>query len=95
MQLVEKGSLLRQLAEQHGQRRAVRPFGSVKNRAQRLQESLRYLPWPVETFDLGLARKTQIRLNSSLFTAVRGLLVQAGFSAFPGWVLDGGPRPRI
>jgi hypothetical protein len=65
LQLVEKGSLLRQLAQQHGQRTAVMLFGSLKNIAQRLLESLRYLHWPNEAFDVELAQAIQIRLDSS------------------------------
>ena len=42
LQLVEKGSLLRQLAQEQGKRTAVELFGSLKNMAQRLLESLRY-----------------------------------------------------
>ena len=44
LQLVEKGSLLRHLAQEQGKRTAVELFGSLKNLAQRLLESLRYLP---------------------------------------------------
>ena len=65
LQLVEKGSLLRQLAQQAGQPTAVKLFGSLKNMSQRLLESLRYLDWPDEVFDVRLARKIQIRLDSS------------------------------
>jgi hypothetical protein len=49
LQLVEKGSLLRHLAEEQGKRTAVQWFGSLKNMAQRLLESLRYLAWNDET----------------------------------------------
>jgi len=65
LQLVEKGSLLRQLAEQQGKRTALDLFGSLKNMAQRLLESLRYLPWPEEAFDPVAAAQIQIRLDSS------------------------------
>jgi hypothetical protein len=65
LQLVEMGSLLRQLAHQQGQPIAVKLFGSLKNMTQRLLESLRYPDWPDEVFDVGLARKIQIRLDSS------------------------------
>ena len=51
LQLVEKGSLLRQLAKEQGKRTAVELFGSLKNMAQRLLESLRYRHWPDEVFD--------------------------------------------
>ncbi len=65
LQLVEKGSLLRQLAQGQQKRTAVALFGSLKNMAQRLLESLRYLPWPEEVFDAESARRIQIRLDSS------------------------------
>lgn len=65
MQLVEKGSLLRQLAERQGKQTAVELFGSLKNMAQRLLESLRYRRWEDEAFDTAAATKIQIRLNSS------------------------------
>lgn len=65
LQLVEKGSLLQHLAKEQGQRTAVDLFGSLKNMASRLLESVRYLCWPDDAFDVGLARKIQIRLNSS------------------------------
>jgi hypothetical protein len=65
LQLVEKGSLLRQLARQQGQRTAVEWFGSLKNMAQRLLESLRYWTWPEAAFDAAAARRRQIRLDSS------------------------------
>jgi hypothetical protein len=65
LQLVEKGSLLRQLAHQQGQPTAVKLFGSLKNMTQRLLESLRYLKWLDDAFDVRLARKIQIRLDSS------------------------------
>ena len=64
-QLMEKGSLLRQLAQQAGQSTAVKLFGSLKNMAYRLLESLRNLRWPNEVFDGELARKIQIRLDTS------------------------------
>jgi hypothetical protein len=65
LQLLEKGSLLRQLAQQQGKRTAVDLYGSLKNMAQRLLESLRYLLWPEETFDADAAAKIQIRLDTS------------------------------
>ena len=65
IQLVEKGSLLRQLAQQAGQRTAVKLFGSLKNMADRLLESLRNLCWPDEVFDSELAGKIQIRFDTS------------------------------
>jgi hypothetical protein len=64
LQLMEKGSLLLQLAQQQGKGSAVALFGSLKDMAQRLLESLRYLYWPDEVFDAAAARKMQIRLDS-------------------------------
>ena len=65
LQLVEKGSLLLHLATEQGQRTAVDLFGSLKNMAQRLLESLRYRRWPDEVFDPTTAGSIQIRLDSS------------------------------
>ena len=65
LQLIEKGSLLRQLAQEQGKRTAVELFGSLKNMAQRLLESLRYWHWSDEAFDRTGARSFQIRLDSS------------------------------
>jgi hypothetical protein len=65
LQLVEKGSLLRHLAQDQGKRTAVELFGSLKNLAQRLLESLRYLRWPDEAFGPMGASGIQIRLDSS------------------------------
>jgi hypothetical protein len=65
LQLVEKGSLLRHLAQEQGKRTAVELFGSLKNMAQRLLESLRYRHWPDEAFDRAAAGPIQIRLDSS------------------------------
>jgi hypothetical protein len=63
LQLLEKGSLLRDLARQAGKRSAVALLGGLKNRAEGLVESLRNLAWPEEAF--GRAGKMQIRLDSS------------------------------
>jgi hypothetical protein len=65
LQLVEKGSLLRQLAQEQGKRTAVALYGSLKNMAQRLLESLRYRHWPDEAFEVAAAGSIQIRLDSS------------------------------
>ncbi len=65
LQLVEKGSLLRQLAEEQGKRTAVELFGSLKNMAQRLLESLRYRHWPDEAFDPTASGRIQIRFDTS------------------------------
>jgi len=64
LQLLEKGSLLRQLAEEHKKRTAVALFGGLEYMARRLLESLRYLFWPEEVFDADAARRRQIRLDS-------------------------------
>ncbi len=63
LQLLEKGSLLRALARQAGKRSAVGLFGSLKDRADNLVESLRNLAWPEDAF--GPAGSMQIRLDSS------------------------------
>jgi hypothetical protein len=65
LQLVEKGSLLRHLAQEQGRRTAVELFGSLKNMAQRLLESLRYRHWPDEAFDRAAAGEIQVRLDTS------------------------------
>jgi hypothetical protein len=65
LQLVEKGSLLRHLAQEQGKRTAVELFGSLKNMAQRLLDSLRYRHWPDEVFDRAAAGPIQVRLDSS------------------------------
>jgi hypothetical protein len=65
LQLVEKGSLLVHLATEQGKRSAVELFGSLKNMAQRLLESLRYRHWPEAVFDPRGAGAIQIRLDSS------------------------------
>ena len=65
LQLVEKGSLLRHLAQEQGKRTAVNLFGSLKNMAQRLLDSLRYRYWPDEAFDQTAAGRIQIRLDTS------------------------------
>lgn len=65
LQLLEKGSLLRQLARRRGKATAVGLFGSVRNMARRLLESLRYRHWEDEAFDAAAAARIPIRLNSS------------------------------
>jgi len=65
LQLVEKGSLLVHLAQEQGKGTAVELFGSLKNMAQRLLESLRYQRWPDEAFDRAGSGPIQIRLDSS------------------------------
>jgi hypothetical protein len=63
LQLLEKGSLLRQLARQAGKESAVGLLGSLRNIAAFLVESLRNLAWPEEVF--GPAGPMQIRLDDS------------------------------
>jgi hypothetical protein len=62
LQLLEKGSLLRALAQQAGKKSAVALLGSLKNIAAFLVESLRNLTWPAEAFS---QQRIQIRLDSS------------------------------
>lgn len=64
LQLVEKGSLLRQLAILSG-RTPLQLFGSLKNMAERLRESVRFLHWPETVYDATAAARIQIRLDSS------------------------------
>jgi hypothetical protein len=63
LQLLEKGSLLRQLARREGKKSAVALLGSLKNIAECLVESLRNCVWPQEVF--GPQGQIQIRLDSS------------------------------
>ena len=65
LQLVEKGDLLWHLAQEQGKRTAVALYGSLKNLAQRLLESLRYRHWPDEVFDRTEAGAIQIRWDTS------------------------------
>jgi len=64
VQLLERGSLLRRLAAETG-RPVGKLFGSLKNIARRLLESLRFVPWAEEWFDPALAGKLRIGLDSS------------------------------
>jgi len=64
LQLLEKGSLLRQLAAEVG-KAPLALFGSLKNRARRLLDSARFLAWPEEAFSAAAAKRIQIRLDSS------------------------------
>ena len=59
LQLVEKGSLLRQAARQYG-RSVVGLYGSLRNIARRLLDCVRYYPLPAEAFDPN--HRFQIRL---------------------------------
>jgi hypothetical protein len=64
VQLLERGSLLRRLAEAAG-RPVGKLFGSLKNIARRLLESLRFESWAEEWFDPKQASRLRIRLDSS------------------------------
>jgi len=58
-QLLERGSLLRQLVEGRGKNaRAV--FGSLANIAQRLREALVYCWWPADYFDSATAAQRRL-----------------------------------
>ncbi len=65
LQLLEKGSLLAAVGKGPGKRTAVELFGSLKNMAKRLLESLRFRHWPDEVFDPTAAGSIQIRIDSS------------------------------
>ena len=64
LQLVEKGNLLRQLAQELGKTPA-QLFGSLKNIARRLLESFRFVRIQDEACDANAAARIQIRLDSS------------------------------
>jgi hypothetical protein len=64
MQLLERGSLLKQLAAELG-RTPLQLFGSLKNLARRLLEAMRYLRLPEESFDPQAAGRLKIHLDSS------------------------------
>jgi len=64
VQLLERGSLLRRLAEEAG-RPVWKLFGSLKNVARRLLESVRFVPWADEWFDAQQAVRLHIGLDSS------------------------------
>jgi hypothetical protein len=65
VQLLERGSLLRRLAQQEGKRTAVELFGSLKNIARRLLESLRQRRWPEASYDAVQAAAIHIGLEDS------------------------------
>lgn len=64
MQLLERGSLLKQLAAELG-RTPLQLFGSLKNLARRLLDAVRWLVLPEESFDAATAGRLKIRLNTS------------------------------
>lgn len=63
-QLVERGSLLRQLAAEY-HRKPLQLFGSWANIVKRLRESLSYLVWTDDCFDETTAQARRIRFDSS------------------------------
>jgi hypothetical protein len=63
-QLLERGSLLRRLAVEAG-RAWWQLFGSLRNVARRLLDSLRYLRWEEGWFDEQQAERLRISLDSS------------------------------
>jgi len=64
VQLLERGSLLRRLAEECG-RPVWKLFGSLKNVARRLLESVRFTCWAEDWFDVQQAARVHISLDSS------------------------------
>jgi hypothetical protein len=64
VQLLERGSLLRRLAEAHG-KTTIQWFGSLKNIAHRLLESLRNYVWPEASYDARAAAALHIGLDTS------------------------------
>jgi hypothetical protein len=65
VQLLERGSLLRRLAEEEAGRPVWKLFGSLKNVARRLLESVRFVPWAEDWFDPRQAGRLRIGLDSS------------------------------
>jgi hypothetical protein len=65
IQLLERGSLRRRLAQQQGKRTAVALFGSLKNIARRLRGSLRQRHWPKASYDVGRAGTLHIGLTDT------------------------------
>jgi hypothetical protein len=64
VQLLERGSLLRRLAEEAG-RPVWKLFGSLKNVARRLLDSVRFVAWEEAWFDPAQAGRLRIGLDSS------------------------------
>jgi len=64
VQLLERGSLLRRLAAEAG-RPFWQLFGSLKNVARRLLDSIRFVTWEAAWFDPALAARLRIELDSS------------------------------
>jgi hypothetical protein len=64
VQLLERGSLLRRLADELG-RPVWKLFGSLKNLARRLLESVRFKTWDESWFDRDAAGRMRLGLDSS------------------------------
>jgi hypothetical protein len=64
VQLLERGSLLRRLAAEAG-RPLAKLFGSLRNVARRLLESVRFVAWEEAWFDAEQAAAVRIRLDTS------------------------------
>jgi hypothetical protein len=64
VQLLERGSLLRRLAAELG-RPFGKLFGSLKNVARRLLDSVRFLAWEAGWFDRSQAGRVRISLDTS------------------------------
>jgi hypothetical protein len=64
VQLLERGSLLRRLAAEQG-RPVWKLFGSLKNVARRLLESVRFVAWQEDWFDAQTAAQLHISFDSS------------------------------
>ena len=64
LQVVEVGSLLRDLAAEFGQT-PMQLYGSLKNLARRLWEAFRYITLSDEAFDPLHAASIQIRFDTS------------------------------
>jgi hypothetical protein len=64
VQLLERGSLLRRLAQEVG-RPFWKLFGSLKNVARRLLDSVRFVEWEDEWFDPKQASRLRIELDTS------------------------------
>jgi hypothetical protein len=64
VQLVERGSLLRRLAAEAG-RPVWKLFGSLRNVARRLLDSVRFLAWEYDWFDPRQAGRLRIGLDST------------------------------
>ena len=64
VQLLERGTLLRRLANELG-RPVWKLFGSLKNVARRLLDSVRFVAWEEAWFDAQAAGGVRIGLDSS------------------------------